>query len=158
MNVKLSKGWTTHLAMLIKVVGLTKGPVLELGSGYFSTPVLHWMCAEDRRPLTTYDDSKYFYDAMKQFHSRTHKIRFVKNWDKIKFDKYSVVLVDHSANRRAKDIIRLKDKADYIVIHDTEQDVYKYDDVWKHFKYVKHWKFCKPYTSVVSNFKDVSHL
>ncbi len=52
--------------------------------------------------------------------------------------------------------IRLKNSADYIILHDTEPDCekeYGYDKVWEHFKYRKDWKLCRAWTTVVSNTK-----
>lgn len=155
---KLKKQWGTHIPMLVKAVQKTDGPVLELGAGFYSTPLLHWLCAESRRRLFTYEGNKGFFDQIKSFQSRTHSVRFVDDWDTTDFDKkhWSVALIDHDADRRNIDIIRLKDCVDYIVIHDTEKDLYEYDKVWEHFKYIHHWKFCKPFTTVVSNFFDIT--
>ena len=48
----------SHLPVLIKMVLMTDGPILELGTGFFSTPVLHWLCAEKKRKLVSYDSSE----------------------------------------------------------------------------------------------------
>ena len=156
-KLRLLKEYTTHQAMLIKYITKTDGVVLEFGSGPFSTPIIHWLCAKNKRLCYTFEDDQNYYQFARQFRSRTHKIRFVEDWDKLEFkDRYSVVLIDHITERRAIDAIRLKDQADFILLHDTEDiiknNVYGYDRVWPHFKHVYHWKDCKPWTSVVSNF------
>lgn len=77
---------------------------------------------------------------------------------------WGVVLIDHSPMkplRRGMDAIRLKDSADFIVMHDTEfkeEKHYGYDDVWPHFKYRHDWTEQIPHTSVISNLHDVSKL
>lgn len=143
------------MPMLIKCVEISDGSVLEFGAGLFSTPLLHWLCFG--RKLITYEDNLSYYKFAKKFTSRNHTIRFVKDWNKIDLGKHwGVVLIDHISERRSVDAIRLKDKADYIVLHDTQSNDYKYNEVWKHFKYRYDWKACKPWTSVVSNFKDIS--
>ncbi len=41
----------THMACLIAAVINTTGPVLELGSGHYSTPLLHVLCSpHDGKP------------------------------------------------------------------------------------------------------------
>ena len=135
---------------------MTDGPVLELGSGLFSTPLLHWLCAESRRRLLTFEDVREYYDFARQFSSKTHTIHFVRDWDKIDISReWDVVLIDHPVKRRYVDAIRLKDNAKYIILHDTDRHDYRYDEVWPHFKYIYHWKFGMPWTSVVSNYKEI---
>jgi len=159
-RLRFRKGWSTYMPVLIKAVQETDGSVLELGSGFYSTPLLHWLLFGRNRKLFTYEDAEQYYSFSKRFRSKFHSIRFVDNWDDIKIEKkWSVVLIDHTTNRRKIDAIRVKDYADYVILHDSEHPkIYGYNEVYKHFKYIYHWKFCKPYTTVVSNFKDVNKL
>ena len=158
MNL-LNKPYTTHIPMLIKCVLATDGGVLELGSGLSSTPLLHWLCHENARPLITFEENKLFYDYARKFQSRNHRIRLV-DWNKFEIGgHWSVALVDQATKFRMPTLIYLKDKVDYIVIHDTQaEEAYQYDMVWPHFKYRHTWKGCQPWTTVVSNFKDTSWL
>ena len=155
----LRKNYSTHLPLLMKMVLGTGGPVLEFGAGVFSTPVLHWLCSENRRELVTYENDLECYKFAKQFRSRNHKIVFVKDWGEISLDKHwSVVLIDHGPLlRRSVDAIRFKNNADFIVLHDTEEKsepYYNYDSVWPHFKFRYDHELANPRTTVVSNFKD----
>jgi hypothetical protein len=146
--------------MLIKCVLATDGSVLELGAGPASTPVLHWLCQEKRRRLYTYESNNYFYRYARCFESGNHKI-FKINWDNsLAIDGYwSVILVDQPSRFRSRAIEFFKDKADYIVIHDTDDaGVKRYAEVLSGFKYRHDWKACRPWTTVVSNFKDTSWL
>ncbi len=157
--MRLRKDYTTHMPIVIKLVQMTRGPVLELGSGVFSTPLLHWLCAESRRRLETYEDEKEFISFASKFRSRNHRIFLVEDWDKIDISRHwDVALIDHVTYRRSTDAIRLKDNADYIILHDSETDRYGYSGVYSHFKHIHHWKFCKPWTTVVSNHKDLFGL
>jgi len=156
-----SKSYTTHIPMLIKVLGITSGPVLELGGGLFSTPLLHWLCAESRRPLETYENYPQYFKFAKYFQSRNHKVNFVEDWNKLNPKGYfSVVFIDHGpAKQREIDAIKLKNQADYIILHDSQvPEEYGYDKVWQHFKYRYDWNFCTPWTSVISNYKDLTIL
>jgi len=164
MRTRLTKNWSTHLPMLIKTAQMTDGPILEIGSGLYSTPLLHWLCYEKKRRLVTYENDFDYFNFARSFRSKNHDVRFVKDWDEMDIvnKHWSVVLIDHTPSiRRAADAIRLKNNADYIIIHDTEpehSDEYDYDRIWPHFKYRYDWKGCKPWVTVVSNFKDLSNL
>ena len=160
-NLRLNhaKGWSTHNTMLIKAVLASEGPVLELGGGMFSTPLLHWMCKSlDRQLVTCENDEEFFYLVVKNFQSRQHITRLIKDWD-TELDlkrHWGVVFVDHHPNgRRYYDAIRFKDTADYIVMHDTDPEGqrqhmrYDFMKVWPNFKYIYHWKACRPWSSVI---------
>lgn len=147
--------------MLIKAVQASTGTVVEVGGGVFSTPVLHWLCKEMGRRLITYENEKQFFDFSHEFQSHNHSVRLINDWDEMDFkSKRGVVFIDHHPEfRRGLDAIRFKNSAEFIVMHDTERpDKYNYNQVWEHFKYVHHWKDCRPWTSVVSNFKDITNL
>jgi hypothetical protein len=58
-------------------------------------------------------------------------------------------------------VIRFKESADFVVMHDTEPKFHKdygYDKIWEHFKYKYDWDQASPWTSVVSNFKPLDNL
>jgi hypothetical protein len=153
----LRKDYTTHMPTLIRAVQITSGPVLELGSGVFSTPLLHWLCAESGRRLETYEDQEEFFRFANGFRSRNHRVFLVDDWAKVNLGRHwDVAFIDHVTERRATDALRLADKADFIVLHDSETDHYSYSEVYPHFKYIYHWKFCRPWTTVVSNSRDLS--
>ena len=159
VTFKNPKHWSTHMPMLIKAVQASRGTVVEVGGGVFSTPLLHWLCKEAGRKLITYENEPQFFAFSHEFQSHLHSVRLIKDWDEMDFKSHcGVVFIDHHPEfRRGLDAIRFKDSADFIVMHDTERpDKYNYNEVWKHFKYVHHYKDCRPWTSVVSNFKDLS--
>lgn len=153
--MRLLKSYGTHNPVLIKAIQNTQGTVVEFGSGIFSTPLLHWLCAG--RKLITYEDDKEYYNFANQFRSRNHSVRLIDNWDSIPIYPWSVVLIDHKTERRKLDALRVKD-SEIVILHDSETDTYKYSEVHPHFKYVYQWKFCEPWTAVVSNTIDFSLL
>jgi hypothetical protein len=159
----------THIPTLLKVIPLTTGDVCEMGAGFYSTPILHWLC--QGRNLVTYESDIEYYRYARQFQSWTHKIKKVEDWSEADYNRHwSVVFIDHTSDRgknphrRGDDTIKFTN-ADIIILHDTEPDVrnragekdhYGYEQVWAKFKYRYDWKECLPYTSVVSNVIDVS--
>ncbi len=71
--------------------------------------------------------------------------------------RWGTVFIDHRpGERRIEEIKRFEYKADIIVVHDTEQSEYKYETVFKNFKYRYDYKRYTPYTTLVSNFIDVT--
>ena len=155
------KGSSTHFPVLIKCAMATDGAMLELGTGLFSTPLLHWLASERQRPLISYDDHPDFYDLNRKFQNRYHRIRMVTDWDIFKKigGHYSLALIDQSTKNRAKTAIYLKDKVDYVILHDSNSaHHYHYEKVYPHFKYRYDYTKQDPNTTVLSNFNDLSWL
>lgn len=163
---KYSKETSTHNPLLIQAVLMSKGDVCELGSGFFSTPLLHWLCSLTGRNLVTYESDDDYYEFANKFRSRHHKIiKVSSSFEEIDCTRHwGVVLIDHSPKkplRRGQDAVRLKNTADYIVLHDTEfeeEKHYGYDEMWPQFKYRHDWKKVKPFASVISNFKKLDNF
>lgn len=159
LNANLGKSWTTHMGVLVKVLLASDGDVVEMGTGPASTPLLHWVCKDMNRRLISYENNTEFYNYARQYRSRLHRIIFVKDWDEVDAKTHrSVVFIDHApSERRQVDAIRFKNSADYIIIHDTQAESV-YANVWQHFKYIYTWRQCRPWVSIVSNFKDLSNI
>jgi sensor histidine kinase YesM len=149
--------------MLIKCVERSTGPILELGMGY-STMILHNLCELDKRKVYSYENDPKWYVENLIYRADYHHQILVTDWDEIDIeDKYwSVVLIDHRpAKRRRVDALRVKDWADYVILHDSEPEIdrfYGYKRIYQHFKNIHHDTRQRPYTTVLSNFKDLSTL
>lgn len=161
IRANLNKTLTTHMGVLVKVLQMSEGDVVELGAGPASTPLLHWICKDMNRRLISYENDPKFYNLARLYRSKMHSIIFVENWDDDLDTKIhrGVVFIDHYPEiRRGTDVIRFKDSADYIVMHDTEKEEKNgYEKIWLHFKYSYTWRECRPWVSVVSNFKEVKY-
>ncbi len=150
----------THIPTLLKVIPLTTGDVCEVGAGFNSTPLLHWLC--QGRNLVTYENDQEWFRFAKQFQTYTHKIY---SFNEIDFDRHwSVVFIDsvidgeRTQRQRGEDVLKFKN-VDIFILHDTEPiDLghYHYDRVFLKFKYRKDWTECLPHTSIISNIIDVS--
>lgn len=164
-HTSLEMETSTHFPMLIKTVQMTEGPVIELGTGMFSTPLLHWLMFGSGRKLISCESYPHYLDFAKKFENKDHEVRFVKDWATEKFDDghYSVVFIDHSiakrAHTRGDDAARFKDIADFVVLHDAGPNShakYGYDKIYPLFKYRHDWTGNKVNTTVLSNFIDVT--
>lgn len=162
----------THMAPLITAVINTNGPVFEMGCGDYSTPMLHAICTAQHRQLLSTDTSKEWLKYFTDMENEYHKFIYVpvydddwllnpkpEKWDEIGNQSWSVVFIDHRPGERRKvDIERFKNTAQIIVVHDTETMGYGYEPILKSFKYRYDYKRYNIYTTLVSNFIDVSKL
>lgn len=157
--MRISPGWASHLPVIIKVLQNSEGPVLELGTGLYSTPVMHWLCLEAKRRLVSYENVPGYFKLVERFSYGLHEIKLVDNWDKIQIEDehWGVALVDHNpVERRKVEIARLANITDYLVVHDTERRMDPETGYIKAsfplFKYRYNYRRQPPYTSVLSNF------
>jgi predicted O-methyltransferase YrrM len=152
-RTKPSRG--NYLPVLMEIVNKTTGPILELGSGMYSTPYLHWACFPERT-LITYEDNPDWIDYAKQFETDYHKVVFVEDWEKVEFPECDVAFIDHEprGRRRCEEIKKLTD-AKYVVAHDAENSSdhkYGYSTIHHLFKYRKKFSVAgSPFTAVFSN-------
>ena len=156
--------WGSHMPVLIKVLEISEGPVLELGIGPFSTPLLHTLCEIRNRSLVSYENDPNYMNSHRAFPSDSHKMFLVENWDDAKIDdvKWGMAFVDHGPDhRRNTEIRRLKDNSQYVIVHDSEPNnnpLYRYEETFSLFKYRFDFTRLFPYTSVLSNFNDITNL
>lgn len=163
MDINIRKTFSTYMPLLIRTLDVSSGTVYEFGAGVYSTPLLHWYTLNQQRNLWTFEENQSYFDMVKDFESNWHKVILVNNWNQIKVEKVGLLFIDHGVagedcTCRGKAAIKFKDAAEYIVLHDTEEQcakVYGYNKVWPQFKYRYDWRECLPYTSVVSNIHDV---
>lgn len=156
--------YCSHLPILIKVLQKSEGPVLEMGMGPFSTPVLHWMCIEMKRPLVSYDNDPEYFDSNFAFVGKSHEIFLIDKWDNANIENkhWGVAFLDHAPDyRRKEDAKRLVNNVDFLILHDSEatKDKYfGYSEIYPLFKYRYNYRRGSPFTVVLSNLKDVEKI
>lgn len=158
MSVSLNYG--SHLACLMKAFSKTTGDILELGTGIFSTPYLHYACILANRHLVSYENYENWYKFLQKYECANHELHFVEKYSDAPIDKeWSIVLIDQTPDSsRNEEAIRLKDKARYIVVHDSNPSNYKvthYDKLFPHFKYKSVWTGDNNSATVLSNLVDL---
>lgn len=158
--------WGSHIPVLVDVLSNSEGPVLELGTGPFSTPLLHTLCVDNKRTLVSYENNPEFFNMHTAFVDEFHQIKLIDDWDKAEIENthWGLAFVDHRpAERRKVETKRLVNSADYIVIHDSEPQLiekYHYDFIYPLFKYRLDY-ILRPncaHTTVLSNLKDLTKL
>lgn len=157
----------SHLPILAKIMDNSIGPVLEMGMGYYSTPFLYWKCKEQNRKLISLENDAKWMDKLEM--TDRDELNFyahhIEDWNdpRIENNHWGVVLIDHRpAKRRRIDAKRLSQKADFVIMHDSEPEIdrfYRYGYAYKHFKYrYDYEKVGNPRTTILSNFVDLSKL
>lgn len=130
--------WATHLPALVACASETQGPVLECGVGLWSTPVLHAICAATNRPLFSYESNAAWLERFRPYEkidaSARHLVRLVPTWDVFINEHlpaadshYGLAFVDHGHAPRGPVVAALRERADIIVMHDSECDYCGYN-------------------------------
>ncbi len=149
--------YATHMPIVAAIACKTKGPILEMGCGDYSTYLLHEMCRLKKRRLVSTDEKSDWLNKFRPLANDYHEFHFVKDWASftlIDGIRWSMVLVDHAPGERRKvDILRLADDADFLIVHDSEEAGYQYETVLPNFKHRYDYKAMRPWTTVVSNFQ-----
>ena len=147
----------SHQELLFACVARTKGPVIELGMGNYSTRQLHQMCVPYNRPLCSVETNGEWASQFDDLKCALHGIQIVSGMEDYRpiDTSWDVAFVDHHpAERRRVDVLRLAEKTRYIVIHDTDLEsdgIYGIRATIASFKYRLDSKRWTPMTTVVSN-------
>jgi hypothetical protein len=163
-------GYGTHLPLLAAVMQRSacddsfSNPVLECGAGFYSTILLNVMCRADRRRLYTLDSDPAWLQKLAFLQSDSHVFRHVPGWtgdpwgkaiDSFGVDGWSVVFIDH--REKLDRVHALRDKADYIVVHDTRNTFHAgLDDLLDTFEFRYDYVDLAPCTTVVSMTKPLA--
>lgn len=160
----------THIPILSAVMTITRGSVLELGSGLGSTLMLHGLCGAMKRDLLTLESDEEWMEKFMNYGRFWHKIKFVKDFIDLPEYKqeWGLAFVDHgNAGDLNMSLIRgysveMLQDVPVLVVHDTCHPwLYNYDEPFKLFKYRWDWRLQYtnyPMTSVLSKTIDVAKI
>lgn len=166
-DAKKMDAFSTHQPVVIHMLNtIIEGDVLEFGMGWNSTPLMHLICGLQGRNLLSIDTDPDWFKKFTNFESPWHHVEVVAqgpiydgSHDMFK-RRYAIAFVDAApAQIRQPVIERIKDVADYVIVHDSEctfqgrQNVYAYD--FSMYKHVLHFRPMNPATSVLSNLDEI---
>lgn len=151
----------THFPVLMKLVQETTGPILELGTGFYSTVYLHYACLPTKRTLVSYDHWGKWARPAQQFEADFHEVHELRHFARADIEKpWEIAFVDHGPLARRKvDVARLAAHAKYVIVHDTDpkyEHFYQFSEVFPQYKYRYDFTALSPHTTVLSNFVDLS--
>lgn len=163
ITVKFSFRYGSHLPYLLKACLETKGNILELGAGLFSTPMLNALSRSQDRKVLTLENFKRWYRWFSIYESKNHQVQFVKDWDSCEvLGEWDVVLVDMTPDKyRSEFINKLKDRAKIFVIHDSDSiydKQYGYSNIYGEFSHRYDSKETNPRTTILSNYFPVEEF
>lgn len=145
------------IPVITKLMEYVDKPVVELGMGWNSTPLLHWLCKEKGLELTSVESDEEWLEKFRDYESYKHGLIHYDFNEPLELGyNLGMVLVDHRpARKRRSSALYFADKADFIVLHDSEladNPAYKYTPIYGNFKYRYEYKSVgKPYTMILSN-------
>lgn len=168
----------THQRVLLGAALRTDGPILELGTGWYSTPLLHEVAVNLKRYVVTLDTSDYWLQQFKADRwsaeygykgDRYHTLRSYPFWEDAKLrpadyglvaERWGLVFADHGQPIEryyvVRELLKVSD-ADVFVFHDAEdRDAYGYSRTFDRFKYLWIDDCQKAQTAVASNVIDVT--
>ncbi len=148
--------YATHLPHLIRAVLMTGGPVLELGMGDYSTPILLELCRKGRRLRSVDNDHTWHEKYAPQFSSDKNESFLLEDWRGLPDwgFAWSVIFVDlHPPEMRRTVLDKVWDRGDIIIAHDSEA----LDFDWTRLKYHQEYPSLEgPRTMMASNVLDVT--
>ena len=151
----------SYLPVLTTLVNHTKGPILELGMGFCSTPYLHWACYPEKRRLVSYENNPEYYRFAETWKSDFHAVHCIDedSWESIDIsEKWTIAFVDNSPESTRKMMVEKAQHADYVVIHDANNSnnhKTQINSIRHLFKYRYKYDKANPYTAVWSNKYEV---
>ncbi len=160
----------SHQSLLAAAMTITKGSVLELGSGLGSTLMLHGLCGSMKRQLLTIESDEQWMLKFINYGRAWHQFRLVENYIDLPEYKqqWGLAFIDHGNTGdlnasliRGHSVIELQDTP-VLILHDTCWSfLYNYDEALKLFKYRWDWRVqheeC-PQTTAVSKTINVSKI
>ena len=160
----------THVPILAALLAKTGGQVVEFGAGHYSTPHLHYVAKTTGRLVLTVETNREWNDYFAEnFKCEHHKFFCTENnLISNAFDSsdwaahyWDFVFIDCGPDiDRVRCVKMMKDRAKYLLIHDTEPNasVYDWGNVFETFPNKFYWDFYGNGTTVVSMKEDCSWL
>ena len=161
--MKWTMRWGSHIPILVKLLNHTRGSVLELGMGVYSSPLLFWMCVDAGRKLVSYENSEKYFSMVGKNNNPYHESHLITDWDSIDIEKkWDIVFIDTDPmDIRAKLAKKVATYAKFVVLHDTQprDDIfYHYTEIYPLFRNRYDYTKYMPNTSVLSNFESLDFL
>ena len=143
--------YATHQRMLVKYLMRTTGPIVEIGCGDYSTPLIHEIAAAQGRTVLTLESNAEWLHRFSGYKTDWHSLRHVASWDDWQPEgRYGLAFIDHTpGNRRPVEYLKLRDVADILILHDTEARGYDWQTIYSHIDHIETDADIKPSTTVL---------
>ena len=155
--------YSTHQQALVYALMRTGGPVVEFGSGFYSTPLLHEICKAQGRNLVTFDNNSQWLAKFLSLREvdGSHDFQIVSDWDKLMADsvggRLGVALIDQwPIEQRLIWIKKLLPVTDILVCHDADCKLHYPQGLEGIGKYQKVFNWQSPSTICISDFMELN--
>ena len=164
------EGYGTHLPVLAAIAAITKGPILELGAGNFSTLLLNAMARAQQRKIYTLEADMAWLrtfediDLASDLHVFMHVTDGWNGWnsmiDSLPEQEWSIAFIDQTPGQtRLETLLHLQDRAEYLIVHDSCNSFFAgVDHALSEFKYQMTYSNMIAPTTVVSNKSPIPTL
>lgn len=151
--------WGSHMPVLMRLMEMTEGDVLELGTGMYSTPFLHYACMLQGRHLVSYENNPEYFNTYKDYNCPWHEVIFVDDFNKAGIRrKWGFAFIDTNPEEIRKDLaLKIANWARVIALHDSNanvDNVTHYSEIRPLFRKYFDYTGQSPHTLVLSNFKN----
>jgi hypothetical protein len=157
------EAWSSHQPLLIHVLNTIKsGDVLEFGTGFHSTPIMHIICAFQQRKLMSIETDEKWIEKSLKWRSPNHSLELVSPKELLHHSlfthRFSIAFIDGAPAEIRQPFLE-KIQADYLIVHDTEcvvrgiKNEYNYD--FSMFKHVLHFTKDSTMTTLLSNLDEI---
>jgi hypothetical protein len=157
-------GYGSHVPVLLTCLHLTKGPVLEMGAGFYSTALLSLYSGS--RYCRTIESNFLWLEKVRSFFpvysepqlEHGHDMQWVESYNTAIIDDrlWEIALIDQEEAYRKESIRRLRRQSRLIILHDTENPTF--ENSLKDYRYYYDFKELYPYTSVASETDNLDWL
>lgn len=152
--------YSSHLPVLCRCFAETTGNVLELGTGFYSTPILHQLCIAQKRLLVSTDSDANWLKNFQNLITEKHLFYMVYNWadERLYDNNYGMVFVDQYPDEARMISLEKTVNIPIVVLHDTESKFYteKKQVLSQLYRFRYDYSLTSPHTSVLSNSIDVT--
>lgn len=154
--ITITSNWDSYKPLLWESLEVTRDlglPVLELGCGNGSTPILRKYCKDNKLKLFSYDNDKSWAEKF--------NANYVPDWEVKSFwhMDFGVALIDHAPGEHRKLAISRLRHVRILVAHDTEPAAdhgYRMRSELVKFRYMKDYQTDGAWATAVSDYVDVS--
>lgn len=162
-----TEGYGTHRRLLKWAIDHSTGPILELGTGQYSTPIISNAVSSGRTAVSYEDDREWLAINKEQYGCQNHWFGSPPpvpgypswpDWNLIPYrnHQWGVVLIDNRpSSARVLALIAVAHHAEFVVVHDTEQPLYYYDNALTLYRHVYTDQTVVPHTTIASNTREI---
>ena len=150
------------LAFILGRLGPSVRSILEVGSGFYSTPLLHAFCAGSKAEHVILESNGQWRENVANLFD-VEVLAFDVNElpDDIVQRHWDLAFIDCLVeSTRAQHALALKDNADVIVLHDSNPDwnmAYEYSAIIPSWKHSHHFTETYPHTLLLTDSDDIWH-